>query len=167
MTAENNALSLAPYHYRFIGFYVGLTLGGIAVLALLEYLLQTELDVGSGLAVGVIIGTAFGVITKFLTDHKRVPDAAERRRLIWAGIIISYAASALTMLAILVVIFRQDSLLALAYFLGYLDGSLAIVMLVVFGFLTAVLYGALYVIYGPVARRQLKAIERKAAPSGR
>ncbi|MCC5809125.1 MAG: ABZJ_00895 family protein [Ectothiorhodospiraceae bacterium] len=164
MTAQNKATSsLAPYHYRFAWIYLVLVLGSAAALALLEYLLDTELDVGSGTAVGLTLAAGFAVITKFLNDHKRVPDTQERRSLIWAGIGLSYLVSVFSALVILLVLFRQNFLWVLVYLLGHLDTGLAVVLLVVFGIATAFLYGGLYLIYGPFARRHLKQIERKAA----
>jgi len=81
--------SLGRYWITFAAIYAG----AILITNVLTH--GFDLDLGSGANVGMLFAAGYGSAIRFVTDNKRAPDAAEKRKLILGSLAISWLISSL------------------------------------------------------------------------
>ncbi|MEX0732244.1 MAG: ABZJ_00895 family protein [Aquisalimonadaceae bacterium] len=158
-----NTPSLKPYYLHFAGAYTAIIVIIAIAYFLLESLLGRELDYNSGIAVGSLLGAGMLSANRFVKDHQRAPSPHERTRLVWVGVLSTLLIAILLILLVTVVVFGEDTSLAVLLLLDQANDMIAFAVL--FGILvaSAVHAGLLYLAYGYMARKLAEAELKKAS----
>ena len=89
-------MSLKKYFWIYFGLYL--------VLSALIAVIGAFINIGSGASIIAPFAAAVSTGQFFMKDHLRAPDAAEKKRLVWGSLAISWGASVIALLVILAVI---------------------------------------------------------------
>jgi hypothetical protein len=108
-----------------------------------------DLDLGSGANMGMLFAAGYGSAIKFVTDNKRAPDAAEKRKLVLGSLIIAWLISCVGVAASMVVHGEEAS----RGLMEVLRQIPAIAWILILSAVTLVYYLLLSLMYGWAARK--------------
>lgn len=144
---------LSRYWLTFAVTYTG-------VMVLINVLVHGfDLDLGSSTNMGMLFAAGYVSATKFVTDHKRAPDALEKRKLVWGSLGIA-ALISVTALGVVLLVLGGDVLSGLAQLLG---GLPVIAWMIIISVVLLLHYFILSLMYGWAARRFAEKVLSKGA----
>ncbi|GAA3955240.1 ABZJ_00895 family protein [Allohahella marinimesophila] len=141
-------MSLKKYLLRFTVAYVVLL---IAIAIVLGYF---ERESNTGANMGALMGAALLAVSKFISDHKRPPDAREKRILVMSSFLASLVVS--VALFILSVMLAGGTAT-----LESLNSIPTTILLGVIAFVCLLNLVVLWLVYGYMARKQFEALQKK------
>lgn len=136
-------------------FSVTYAIGLIALTAIFNIF---DLDHSTGASIGVLIGAAMYSVGKFIEENKRIPNKAEKSKLVWLSLISSFITSIILAVIVISVLDDAQGLAELAKLLEKLNvvilsGATIFVLLIYF----AVLSWS----YGSLAKKQYEGLQKK------
>lgn len=144
-------VSLSRYWLAFAASYVG-------VMVLINILVHGfDLDLGSSTNISMLFAAGYISATKFVTDHKRAPDADEKRKLVWGSLAIAVSISVVAV-GLLLLIVGEDASTGLAQLLG---GLPTIAWMIIIAVVLLLHYFILSLMYGWAARRYAEKVIAK------
>jgi len=109
-----------------------------------------ELDHSSGASIGVLIGAAIYAVGKFIQENRRVPSKSEKSKLVWSSFIISWLASVLLFIIVVLITSGTQGLSNLSQITTQLNISIIVGAAV---FMSLIYLAVLYYSYGGLAKR--------------
>ncbi|WP_297812863.1 ABZJ_00895 family protein [uncultured Methylophaga sp.] len=141
-------VKLSKYILRF--GLVNLAL--LIVLSIVSALL--EIESGSGVTIGALMGAAIFAVAKFIQDNKRVPTSSEKTKLVWFSYLTSWLVS-LLIVSIFVTLTSEH------YQVINFMKSNPLILIGILAFLTVFYVGVLYLSYGYLARKQFESMKKR------
>ncbi len=138
-----------------ITYGVCYTIGLVAVIGVLKLL---ELEGNSGVSIGVLIGSAMYAASKFISDNKRVPNKAEKSKLVWQSFLVSWLVSLILLLIIVASIIDLEEIPKLSE--DITQTNIAIIMGATV-FASLIQWGILTYSYGSLAKKQYATLVKK------
>jgi uncharacterized BrkB/YihY/UPF0761 family membrane protein len=146
-------VSLGRYWLIFAGSYVG-------VMVLVNILIHGfDLDLGSSANMTMLFAAGYISATKFVTDHKRAPDADEKRKLVWGSLSIAVLISVVAV-GLLLLIVGENVSTGLTQLLG---GLPTIAWMIIIAVVLLLHYFILSLMYGWAARNYAEKVIAKRA----
>jgi hypothetical protein len=145
--------SLNRYWMTFAAIYGG------AMLLVNVLVHGFDLDLGSGANLAMLFAAGYGTAIKFVTDNKRAPDAAEKRKLALGSLAIAWL---LSIFAVVLMVIGLGEDVSRELF-EVLQKVPAVVWILIVSVITLLYYLLLNLMYGWGARRYAaKALARGA-----
>jgi hypothetical protein len=141
-------VKLSKYILRFGLFNLALLIGLSIVFA------QLEIESGSGVSIGALMGAAIFAVAKFIQDNKRVPTSSEKTKLVWFSYLTSWLVS-LLIVGIFVTLTSEH------YQVINFMKSNPLILIGILAFLTVFYVGVLYLSYGYLARKQFESMKKR------
>lgn len=147
-------VSVVKYVIRFsIAYFIFLVVLG-SILALLN------VDGNTGGSIGALLGAVMVAVHKFADDYKRVPNKAEKKKLVWLSFFAAWLVSFLLFSGAILLFGGIDGLVDLAHVSSQLNS------LIMIGILVLVLVSIFYLIalsisYGSLANLYIKSLRKK------
>lgn len=141
-------VNLSKYILRFGLFNIALLIGLSIVFSLLE------IESGSGVSIGALMGAAIFAVAKFIQDNKRVPTSSEKTKLVWFSYLTSWLVS-LLIVSIFVTLTSEH------YQVINFMKSNPLILIGILAFLTVFYVGVLYLSYGYLARKQFESMKKR------
>ena len=89
-------MSLKKYFWIYLGLYLA--------ISMLLTVIGTFINIGAGPSIIVPFAAAVSTGQFFMKDHLRAPNDAEKKRLVWGSLAITWGVSVIALLVILAVI---------------------------------------------------------------
>ncbi|MCG7939427.1 MAG: ABZJ_00895 family protein [Candidatus Thiodiazotropha lotti] len=120
-------------------------------------LILLEIDSSTSATIAALGGAAMVAGSKFIQDHKRVPNRSEKTKLVWLSYLTTWLVSLLLLGGFVLATNEGSQLLEVmtSVSMGIIVG--------VFVFFSIVILGTLSLSYGFLARKQLEGMKRKGA----
>ncbi|MCG7922619.1 MAG: ABZJ_00895 family protein [Candidatus Thiodiazotropha lotti] len=120
-------------------------------------LILLEIDSSTSATIAALVGAAMVAGSKFIQDHKRVPNRSEKTKLVWLSYLTTWLVSLLLLGGFVLATNEGSQLLEvmISVSMGNIVG--------VFVFFSIVILGTLSLSYGFLARKQLEGMKRKGA----
>ncbi|MCG7874106.1 MAG: ABZJ_00895 family protein [Candidatus Thiodiazotropha weberae] len=120
-------------------------------------LILLEIDSSTSATIAALVGAAMVAGSKFIQDHKRVPNRSEKTKLVWLSYLTTWLVSLLLLGGFVLATNEGSQLLEVmtSVSMGIIVG--------VFVFFSIVILGTLSLSYGFLARKQLEGMKRKGA----
>lgn len=126
----------------------------LLLLNLAPHVLNT--NVGAGSNIGALLASGIFTAFKFVSDHKRVPDRSEKRKLIWG----SYVASILASIIIAGILFSMMDAQDRNGIYSLLKQLPAFMITAAALIITGLYYACFSVTYGPLSKAILKMVQQ-------
>lgn len=141
-------VKITKYVIRFGIVNLALLVGLSILFALLK------IESGASVTVAALMGAGASAVLKFIKDNKRVPSASEKTKLVWLSYLASWLVS-LFLFGIFSTITSDTSQV-----IDFMKSNAGIFVGVLV--LLSIFYlGALYMVYGYVARKQFEGLQKK------
>ncbi|MCG7958190.1 MAG: ABZJ_00895 family protein [Candidatus Thiodiazotropha taylori] len=114
-----------------------------------------EIDSNTSAVIGALVGAAMVAGSKFIQDHKRVPNRTEKTKLVWLSYLTSWLISLLLLGGFILATSEGSQLLEMmkSVNMGIILGAII--------FFSIVILATLSLSYGFLARKQLEGMKRK------
>lgn len=127
----------------------------LVILVCLSILLVLlEIESGSSVTIAALMGAAMFAVSKFITDHKRVPSASEKTKLVWFSYLASWLVSLFLFSSFVTITSEHRQVI------DFLKSNPAIIIGILL-FLSVIYLGVLYMCYGYFARKHFESLEKK------
>ncbi|WP_218646781.1 ABZJ_00895 family protein [Acinetobacter sp. SwsAc6] len=136
---------------KYIIYFAITYLIAMAIMAVIIYFFNLP----NGTSVACIMTAGFVTANKFVQDHQRAPEAAEKIQLIWGCLATSIAISLITTIIIILVVFKS-----LAIFTLFTALPLWIICVAV-GFTLFIHYLILAMSFGWMANNAVKGLQKQ------
>ncbi|MEW8254317.1 MAG: ABZJ_00895 family protein [Candidatus Thiodiazotropha taylori] len=120
-------------------------------------LILLEIDSNTSAVIGALVGAAMVAGSKFIQDHKRVPNRSEKTKLVWLSYLTTWLVSLVLLGGFVMTTNEGSKRLEVMRSISIGDIDAVIV------FFSIVILGTLTLSYGLLARKQLESIKKKGA----
>lgn len=141
-------VNVSKYVIRFGLVNLALLVGLSMVFALLD------IESGSGVTLGALMGAAIFAVAKFIQDNKRVPSSSEKTKLVWFSYLTSWLVS-------LIIVNISVTLTSEHYQVINFMRSNPLIIIGILVFLTVFYVAVLYMSYGYLARKQFESMKKR------
>jgi hypothetical protein len=136
---------------KYIIYFSIAYLAAMVLMAVIIYFL----DMPNGASVASIMVAGFATASKFVQDQQRVPNAEEKKQLIWGCLISSIMISLISSVIVVLAIFKSISAFSV------LSAVPLWVIALAFGFTLLIHYALLALSFGWMSKNVLKGLEKQ------
>ncbi len=147
-------MSLKKYFWIYLGIYIA--------ISILIMVISAFIEIGNGPGIMVPFIAAMTTGQYFVKDHFRIPDAAEKKRLVWGSLAISWGASIIVAVIFVALQAIVGDLSSLKQMVS--SGGFMLIMLLILAVVFLISYAMTSWAYGGLLNKLAAKINNKANP---